>query len=622
MIESLELRDWKGIEQRLVTFEDGLNVLVGPNGAGKTSIMEAISLAFGGRTALGDARTMIRHGAAKAEIKVVFDVAGAQYEVLRVVRPRGRGGAELSRVGGERVAVGWEETTAAMEQLVGCSALLFSHVVYLSETRVQSLAAEPPRPGGDTLAREIDYVLGVERMRRISGAARKAQREFKRRADELRSWREGVLASRVPDVDEVRARRSELGEAEKAAEEAAERLKDVAARAQEVSARRTQVEKLVAELRSAAERLGVDKEGGVAIGEVVPRLRAARDEDRTRLEELDRTRMGVVAGTGRAQARAEQISKTLDLLEGPRSAEGPAKCPVCGTELSREQMEAIATRLADERSSAESQMKELLAARGELEAQRDGLVRELAWVEEQLPRLAALAEPLGEEAQLGELEEEAARLGQERDRLGAERVGLEDETRRLRGVARELGRQVAEVEARVEQRGKARLAVRQMSRSAVASFLCEALAVATEDAISQQRSLKLESVLAEVSGVWNSFGAWSGARVELDERGLPKVRTELYDFDFASLSGGERMALLVVLRVLLARRLTNADFVLLDEPFEHLDVVNRRSLLRFLETVCNKRLVRQMVVCTFEERLARAYIPSEGIRNVREGVAA
>ena len=196
MIESVEIEDWKGIAHRLVTFGDGFNVVVGPNGSGKTSLMEAISLAFRGRTALGEAVGMIRHGAAKAVIKVVFRIGDSRYEVTRAVRRRGRGQAELSRVGGDMVAHGWGETTAAIEKLVGCSALLFAHVVYLSECHVQGIAAAPPK--ADTLAREIDHVLGLERMERMSTAARKLQREFEHRADDLQSWRDGILGSAEP----------------------------------------------------------------------------------------------------------------------------------------------------------------------------------------------------------------------------------------------------------------------------------------------------------------------------------------------------------------------------------------------------------------------------------------
>ena len=48
--------------------------------------------------------------------------------------------------------------------------------------------------------------------------------------------------------------------------------------------------------------------------------------------------------------------------------------------------------------------------------------------------------------------------------------------------------------------------------------------------------------------------------------------------------------------------------ILIDEPFEHLDPVNRWYLRDFLFNLCHKRYTRQIIVSAYEETLARKFL--------------
>ena len=52
--------------------------------------------------------------------------------------------------------------------------------------------------------------------------------------------------------------------------------------------------------------------------------------------------------------------------------------------------------------------------------------------------------------------------------------------------------------------------------------------------------------------------------------------------DLSQFSGGEKTALLIMLHTIIAHHFSRSDFLLIDEPLEHLDPINRRSLIRFL----------------------------------------
>jgi DNA repair protein RecN (Recombination protein N) len=71
MLQTLAIRDIVLIERLEVGFAPGLTVLTGETGAGKSILLDALSLALGGR---GDAG-LVRHGAPQGQVTAVFDLA-------------------------------------------------------------------------------------------------------------------------------------------------------------------------------------------------------------------------------------------------------------------------------------------------------------------------------------------------------------------------------------------------------------------------------------------------------------------------------------------------------------------------------------------------------------------
>jgi DNA repair protein RecN (Recombination protein N) len=81
MLAHLSIRDIVLIERLDIDFSSGLSVLTGETGAGKSILLDALSLALGGR---GDT-SLVRNGANQGQVTAVFDVPGnhAVRELLR-----------------------------------------------------------------------------------------------------------------------------------------------------------------------------------------------------------------------------------------------------------------------------------------------------------------------------------------------------------------------------------------------------------------------------------------------------------------------------------------------------------------------------------------------------------
>lgn len=80
MLREMRVRNLALVEEAVLEFGPGLNVLTGETGAGKTVLVEALSLLLGGR---GDSG-MVRDGAERMELEAAFDI-GDHHELRRLV---------------------------------------------------------------------------------------------------------------------------------------------------------------------------------------------------------------------------------------------------------------------------------------------------------------------------------------------------------------------------------------------------------------------------------------------------------------------------------------------------------------------------------------------------------
>ena len=90
-------------------------------------------------------------------------------------------------------------------------------------------------------------------------------------------------------------------------------------------------------------------------------------------------------------------------------------------------------------------------------------------------------------------------------------------------------------------------------------------------------------------------------------------------FKFPQLSGGEKTALLILTHMLLCKHFSDSDFMLLDEPLEHLDARNRWALVNYLIQSCKRGAPEQLVVTTIEEPYIREYMEDPLVKVTRLG---
>jgi ABC-type glutathione transport system ATPase component len=122
-----------------------------------------------------------------------------------------------------------------------------------------------------------------------------------------------------------------------------------------------------------------------------------------------------------------------------------------------------------------------------------------------------------------------------------------------------------------------------------------------------RQNLNMEEVYGHIADLWNRFRPDARWTVEFDTDGNFALKAKGKKIRYAHLSGGEKTVLLVLARAILSKTVADADFLLIDEPLEHLDVRNRRSLLNFLRGLAVQRVIPQIVVTTFDETLTKHF---------------
>jgi len=98
MISHISIKDFAIIENAVIDFEPGLNIITGETGSGKSIIIEAISLALGSRADT----SFVRSGTDKAIVQLLADLDGEEIIITREVSAQGR---NLCKINGSIVTL-------------------------------------------------------------------------------------------------------------------------------------------------------------------------------------------------------------------------------------------------------------------------------------------------------------------------------------------------------------------------------------------------------------------------------------------------------------------------------------------------------------------------------------
>ena len=573
MIRRLTLQNWRNYADLDLRLEPGTTFIVAPNGVGKTSLMEAAAWAvFGGSGLAQRPGSVVRAGASRAVASA--DVELPDRRVLSITRelPK-RAGAAASgpavRLDGIEVPA-----AAAADEL---RRLYAADLDFLARLTMPRGLAEQGNPAELGLYGHLCRVFGVDRL--LSAAADLSQRV---RAQEklIREARQGApaAAGQLGGLRlEVAARRDAFERAAAAHAEVSERVSQ-AREARAARGRLSGWHEQARAYRAATEEIARAAAPYVALRAGHPESAESELEDalaagQAALQDL-RLRRATLAGRA---AAIEQHSATLEGAHGD--------CPVCRRPLDSEAagLARLAHRGELARMHAEIESLRAEESRGaERQARVHELVRALRALPRPGPRPAA---------------DEEASAAESLDDLVAEQALRFNEL-----VSGKSALDLAEQDlSRAEEGNTAHAHLEELYRQDAILRASHAAISATTQGLLDQT---IEPLTAEVSARWQQLFPRRGPLRTASTGDVSReVNGEV--LPYAAFSTGERHGLAVLLRLLVLEMATKANFCWFDEPLENLDPDARRQVAESLARASETGPIRQIVVTTYEEPLAR-----------------
>lgn len=590
MILHLRLRNWRAYEALDLELGPGTTFIVASNGVGKTSLILAAAWGVFGEASGVDAGEEIRGDADSAGVEVVLRLPrSGNVTIGRTVNRKGQ--SKLEARLGERVITDQSELRSLIADELGGDLQVLARLTFLAHG-----GALESSHGEFKLREHLASVFGVTPLLeaaasadRIVSEAASAARKLKAGQKTDRSESE-KLAAALEWVDE------QLVSTAETRAEAVQEMNDA-------DEQRRQVDEWVRYRSLMADRQASLKGLAPRAGAFVPKGIAAEDIP----EALDRAERDLQEQLAAASAALAGVDAQLGLIEEAQAQlQGAgAVCPTCLRPLSEHDS-------ADALQQHESRLAQLNAQSAEATKRNSGLGGQLSSLREVLNEVRALpapTRPAGHEVaeegvQAAHEEYERARTRvQELDQLVAELGAGRRVTEARIGELAEAERQTAAILGLVRQEA--------VGRAAAEAFR------ATADAITKEQ---IEPLVAEVGRRWKLIFGAEGLRLSPQGEMTRQVGTRV--LPFRSLSGGEKVWALLLTRLLVTGASTNAPFVWLDEPLEHLDPRLRRVVAGTLARASLTGGLRQVVVTTYESELARQLmedVPSASLIYVRGG---
>lgn len=611
MINSVEMTNWRVFEQHEVSLGPGITFIMGANGVGKTSILEAIAYALIGEpSTVSDRAKLLRDPDELATVRLSFTVDGQTYVVERSQSSRRAESANLTQEGVRKaLASSHRAVTGQIEHLIGVSKDFLQRIVYMAEGDVFRFLSRPP---GKALDLQIRRVLGLTQLDEFAQAIAAAEKEIK-----------GQITASKQLLDQF----EQLG------------IREDTSLSQHLQEMDDHRRSLLASLRSAQSEIDRQKRENEDLLRVSPLLQEAlrvleRDPVTLQMtaqmpildvfadleQKIDQVQSGIEEhhiSLARLDGEQQAYRRILDVLEPYVGSAETVPCPVCRKPMTADEREQVLkdirgnldridkdrqnlTRLRDESSRVSSGLKEQVEGISELRNFLAHVSLRAISSSAKISDLQAVVQSESQQLQghLQDLQKQASALEQTIVDLEKKRAGYVALQSRLQslGYTSLEGTQLALVD----------LEVRSLSLRAAKQAVQETLAA--------QRNVDLEAIYSQIARVWETFVGREGWNLQLDAKGMPVLSDgKGREFDLSQLSGGEKTALLVILHTIIARHFSRSDFLLIDEPLEHLDAVNRRSLIRFLTSAYHRDAFNQLIITTFEESLTRKYISEEGV---------
>ncbi len=615
MIIYLKMINWRKYDSRELPFKKGITFLMGENGSGKTSILEAIGYALTGESALfrgGERTNLLKDPRKPAVVTLAFEVDGVEYEIMRTQNPERAGSAHILRKNDNKyLAQTHSGVTKQIEKLLLSSDDFLRRITYMAEGDVFNFLQDPPK---EALANQIRTAIGLTQLEEFATALKSSRKSLNSRLKTIQDINSDLIRMGVRTLDDLE---NKLKGGNAAREQFLAQLEEVGRELVKFEQNTNTIQnfqKSIDELEKWTKTFPNLWEG-LESTPVLEFFDSLQNNARTAEDHHSEIKLALAKIDGQEEAHKRVIA----LLEPFKNSDDTVPCPVCRKPITKSERKTIleevkqdvekldAERKSQNRAKEQSakSIKQLNEQVGQLQPVRNFLMHiELPDIHPSQP-FAQLITSISDLAQ---------------SQQSTKQIELARQRETVRERIKELESYMAEYQAvknRLEDLGfnSPEDLVNELVQIEIRMLSLRAASEAIEETLQSQQNTDMKTIYKQIANLWSSFREEEGWEIEYNTNGYPVISKDGEEtrLDLRQLSGGEKTALLIMVHTILAHHFSKSDFLMIDEPLEHLDPVNRRSLIKFLVDAYHHQIFGQAIIATFEESLLRKYQSNEGV---------
>jgi len=616
MIKSLSIRNWKAFADKRITFSDGITFLVGQNGVGKTTLLDGICLSVTGKSLSVDFQELVRNPQLPAKIHLDLDVNGNQVSITRNFRRDRKLPSEII-IDGKRKGMGWDDLSSSVLDVLSVDDMFFNRLTYMSEGEVFRYLQDPP---SEALNARVQDIFGIASLQELKEFNERIVRNVSSSIKDISSELKTIRAGKLVEDSEITATQEYLDKKKEKEKTIQEERDALSKQIREINEEKRKYEHLRGLLTEIAEKYGpeIKRTSRESLDDALIEALKAFDSEISIEEENQRKNEASVGSVQNRISYLRDIESLLESVIAGTEEKTEVPCPVCKRPVDKTLAERLINETTQQIEEAEKELHEIQDASKALQEKINRLRQKARKLRDYDTNLNTFLKSLLERVKPLTIEKADLHLSSLNASLKEKSEAEKSKASQLDDIKKEIEqktRYLAELKAESKQAARLKLLKDRLHLSYERQMLAEMLTSALESTLHEQKDRNLSHVYRWISELWQKFRPESRWKIVLDEKGIIRVASDERQYDFAHLSGGEKTVLLVLARVILCRLLsTKIDFLMIDEPLEHLDIRNRRSLLNFLVAVCRKNIIPQMLVTTFEETLIRKYYEGEKTR--------
>jgi len=599
-INRIQLENWKIHKKLSINFEKGLNFIVGENGSGKTSIIEAILFGLTGKT-LHSNRASFKNISTRsaANVNISFSHSENDFEISRTFN--GMVYHKLRLITENEVIDKYTEIKKKIEEIFNSRIRFLEQMIYYGENEY----FKPFQSSHKHQFRNyIENFMGIKYLEDLRAKTHETSSHLKGDLKDFYIKLEGLSVKDEINYDNLKAnlrrKESEMEELKKENAYFSNKLKELNKEIQEIKAKIDSFNTLKGEIPSI-----LNIENLSDFNAIIDRIERKKEEITLEIKK-NTSKIDEIKSEKTAFDKQERIYKLINdtIREILRTNINFDYCPLCNTDFKETNFNLILEKRSEEviqDIEKNIHIKNTVFELSNKEKYLEKEMNEVNKIRELLPLNKIYFEDLSK----------FDKLNQRIESLIMGRDEIEKENRSVLNKMIDLNTKILNIKSKLKTIEMIDIGLdKNLVNYRIKRFnnlinLNKIIEETLEKTLYDLRLKFLNPIMREITHIWNYIFKNLNSKVSFDDNLNPIIKKDLGEIDFKNLSGGEKTVLLILSRSLILHNFSRASFLLLDEPLEHLDVENRRLIIKYLENFCKSGLIDQLIITTFEETLTR-----------------